>query len=83
MKTLTVEWVYPLMLDEKPSLKSNTPVVRLPEVDAVLTEAVWGMEKLLEAVPPHGLSDESFNRNQAFLASPLVKAWRERGEGES
>lgn len=86
MKAFTVEWVLPehIMCSRFDMYKrERVPVVRLAEVDAVIQEAVWAMEKLLAAVPPHGLSDESFNRIQAFLEGPNVAAWLERQEGKS
>ena len=83
MKAFTVVYaVEPHLYEQSiPGWELEVPVVRLAEVDKVLAEAVWAMEKLLAAVPPHGLSDESFDRIQAFLASPLVAAWRERQKG--
>lgn len=55
------------------------------QVDAVLKEAVWAMELVFEQAPMFSeyTAKEMTDRSQAFLASPLVVAWRERQERKS
>jgi hypothetical protein len=70
MKAFTVEWV---QID-----KHAVPVVRLPEVDTVIAEAVWAMEYVIAV--QRLSSHPDYQRAQAFLASQVVTEWRKRQE---
>ena len=50
MKALKVEWVYDHDLYDNGQLSASAmeQVVRLTEVDKVLTEAVWAMEQIVQ-----------------------------------
>lgn len=68
------------------------PVVRLDEVDAVIAEAVWAMKIVIIRIQYKNdkpsqtfneleelcMKDSGYRRAHAFLASPLVAAWRGR-----
>lgn len=92
MKALKVEYVESgFLLNESDKAKYQPvrqkgmiPVVRLAEVDAVMAKAV----KIMETCCAVGeirfktcvLSQQVSDQIQAFLASPLVAAWRKRQE---
>lgn len=84
MKEMKIEWAYPHFVKESPEVHLNeldikrvrdVPVVRLAEVDALLAEAVWAME-ILAMDNPEG--SFAWAKAKTVLASPVVKAWRER-----
>lgn len=58
--------------------KQAVPVVRLAEMDKLIQEAEWAMERLSHMIYDRALwhadKDPSYRRAQAFLAS--VAAWR-------
>lgn len=62
-------------------------VVRLFEVDALIQEAVWATEQAVSAMEcgvswKDLMNDVNYQRAQAFLARPMVAAWRERQKKE-
>lgn len=88
-----------LIVKRSEMLYGSQQVVRLPEVDKVIQEAVWAMETVQNSVRNYWsdalVTDESavcvdeavakdarYQHAEAFLASPVVKAWRERQEGK-
>ena len=95
MTELRVEWAYDQRFvseDDGFTIQElqesgRIPVVRLSAVDEILAEAVWAMKRLKceaeAALEPEELQDDlSYQRAQAFLASPAVAEWREREEGK-
>jgi hypothetical protein len=84
MKALKVEYSYRLY-DGVWGPTQAIPVVRLEAVDAVLTEAVWAMELVFEQALMFNehTAKVMTDRSHAFLASPMVAAWRERQKKET
>lgn len=82
MKAFTVEWAnvnWIYKYDRAANGEVCTQVVHLHEVDALIQEAVL----FAENVTRNGRwQPDEWERARAFLASPLVAAWRERQKGK-
>lgn len=74
MTELKIEYVGEYSLDEKPFLQSDIPVVRLEQVQAWLTEAVWAMGVVRDVSLEHyGSDSEIYKHAAAFLDRPDVR----------
>lgn len=81
MMDFKVEWVSRFAIhdtkDEENRLSMDIPVVRLAEVETLITEMEWAMELISETY----LSKDGVERARACLAS--IAAWRKGQEGKS
>ena len=74
MEPLKIEWAIGLHLSMESESGWDVPVVRLEAVDQVIAEAVLFAEAAQSDIVTVG----TVKRAKAFLARPLVAAWRTR-----